>query len=232
MSRRYYFVLTSLPALPELGESPPLGLLDFRALAGHAPTALPLIDALLLEQDLLSREAALAGEIERAQPVVLTAEQAAGTEPLPGFLTAEAPQARRIPADVMWEAYYRFVHRLAGAKRCAFARRWVGFEVALRNALAAARARALDLDAEQYVLAAELADGDGAAEEVVSAWSAAEDPLAALRVLDQRRWAWMEENSRYFSFALDELAAYARKLVSITRWRVLAREESPAAQRT
>jgi hypothetical protein len=47
-------------------------------------------------------------------------------------------------------------------------------------------------------------------------------------VLDQRRWRWIDENSRYFSFALDELAAYARKLVLIARWHALSREPAQA----
>lgn len=230
MARRYYFLLSSLPRLPELGEAPPMALQAFHGLVVQAPAALALIEAVLLEQDLLSREAALAGELERPEPVVLTAEQVSGTEPLPECLTGESPRPRRVAADATWEAYYRYSRRLATAGRCEFVRRWVGFEVALRNALASARARALDLDPYEYLVAEEIADADAPVAEIVSAWSAAADPLSALRVLDGRRWAWIDEHSRYFTFALDELAGYARKLVLVCRWHVLARDQARAAQ--
>ncbi len=113
MARRYYFLLSSLPRLPELGEAPPMALQAFYGLVAQAPATLAMIEAVLLEQDLLSREAALAGELERPEPVVLTAEQVSGTEPLPEFLTAESPRPRRIAADATWEAYYRYSRRLA-----------------------------------------------------------------------------------------------------------------------
>lgn len=225
MTRSYYFLLTSLPTLPELGEAPPMALRAFYDRVGEEPSAAPLIGAVLMEQDLVLREAALAGEIGRPEPVVLTAGQVAAEQPLPELLRGEPDERRRIAADLTWEAYYRYVHRLATAERCRFARRWVGFEVALRNALAAARAARLELDPHGYLVAEELADEDAPVAEIVSAWSAAAEPLSALRVLDERRFAWLDENARYFSFALDELAAYARGLVLINRWHVLMRRD-------
>ena len=224
MARRYYFLLTALPELPELGEAPPMMLEEFRELVRQEPAALRLVEAVLLEQDLVAREAALAGERERPEPVVLTAGQASGEEPLPPFLAAVPAPTRRIGVDAMWEAYYRYVHGLGLAEPSAFVRQWVGFEVALRNALASARASALELDPHDYLVAEDLADRDAPVQEVVAAWSAAPEPLSALRVLDQRRWEWMERAERYFSFAVDELAAYARKLVLIARWQTLSRQ--------
>ena len=37
MATRYYFLLSSLPALPALGEAPPLSLEAFRELAAQTP---------------------------------------------------------------------------------------------------------------------------------------------------------------------------------------------------
>lgn len=226
MARRYYFLLTSLPALPALGEAPPLALEDFRELAADDPAAAGLVDALLLDHDLTLREAAMAGEIEAPAPVVLSAEQARGEAPLPEFIPAELPEARRIPADAVWEAYYRYVHRLAGRCRCDLARRWVGFEVALRNGLVVARAAALKLDAHEYLVAEDLAAGEARVDDLVAAFSDAPNPLAGLRALDQGRWEWTCEHARHFSFAVDELAAYARKLILVARWHLLTREEA------
>jgi hypothetical protein len=226
MARRHYFLLTSLPVLPVPGEAPPLGLEDFRRLACEEASAAGLIDALLLDYDLVLREAAAAGEVEAPSPVVLTAAQARGEAPLPMLAIPEPGAPRRIPADAVWEAYYRHVDALARQHGCDFARRWVGFEVDLRNALVAARAATLEVEADRYLVARDLAGDEPGVDDVVAVWSQAADPLAALRALDQGRWEWTRQHSRRFSFALDELAAYARNLILVTRWHVLTREEA------
>jgi hypothetical protein len=230
MSERYYFLLTALPALPELGEVPPLGLGAFRALVEPSPSALAPVEAVLLEQDLLGRESVLAGETPLSEPVVLTTAQVAGEEPLPEFLTAAPERAPKIPADATWASYWRHVHAVGVRRSCEFLRRWAGFEVGLRNALALARAAALNLEPQEYLVAEDLADPDAPVGEVVSAWSAAADPLSALRVLDERRWQWVEDCARYYSFALDELTAYARRLVLVHRWHVLVGAGSPSEE--
>ena len=226
MAGRYYFLLTSLPALPVLGEPSPIDLPGFRQLIAGEPPVGEVIDALLLEGDLLSRESAMAGEGARSEPVVLSAGQVSGEEPLPAYLVPDSERRSRLPADMVWDAYYRHAIGRGRAGGCPFVEAWVGFEVALRNALAAQRAKRLQLDPGAYLVAADLADPAAEAEvqELAGAWAAAADPLSALKVLDEGRWTWTEEHSRYYSFAVDELAAYARKLILITRWHLLARE--------
>ncbi len=226
MSNRYFFILTALPTLPDLGEAPPMDLREFRQLTCEEAQAAAMVDAVLLEQDLLSREAVLAGEIEQADGVVLTNEQVAGDEPLPEFLTGPADRQHRVAADAMWEAYYRYVRRSAAKYNSPFLREWTGFEVTLRNALAEERANKLGLDVHDYLIADDLVDETESMTEAVSAWAEAPDPLSALKVLDQRRRQWLEEHSRYFTFAVDELLAYARELVLVNRWHVLEQKMS------
>ena len=228
MSDHYYFILTSLPALPDLGAAAPMDLREFRQLAREEALAATMVDAVLLEQDLLSREAVLAGEIEQADGVVLTNGQVAGDEPLPEFLTPptdlayrQAGRQYRVAADAVWEAYYRYVRRSAAEYNSPFLREWTGFEVSLRNALAEERAGKLGLDARDYLVAEDLADETESMTDAVSAWADAPDPLSALKVLDRRRRQWLEEHSRYFTFAVDELLAYARELVLVNRWQAL-----------
>ena len=225
MAGRYYFLLTSLPGLPGLGEPPPIGLPAFRQLIGQEPAASRLVDALLLEGDLLLRESALAGQELSGEPAVLTAEQASGDEPLPEELRSAAGRRAGVPADAMWDAYYRYVHEVGRSYPNGFMVSWVGFEVALRNAIVVRRAAALELEAEEYLVAEDIADRQADVEGAARAWQAAADPLAALRVLDQHRWNWVQENAQYFSFAVDELAAYARGLALMTRWHLLRENE-------
>jgi hypothetical protein len=193
-----------------------------------SPAAREQAEAIFLADDLLQREALAAGEIDRAEPTVLSAAQARGEQPLPDALRPAAPEAPpRVAADALWAAYYRHAAEVARRHRSTFLGAWVGHEVALRNALAAARARALGLSPEEYLVASELGEDTGAADAAVGEWSAAGDPLTGLRVLDRHRWAWLDAHDAWFSFGADELAAYAARLILLHRWRRL---ETPRAE--
>jgi len=228
MSRRYYFLLSFLPGLGELGARPGIEPSAFRAAAWEDDRAGEIADSVLLERDLLAREGFLAGEIEDPEPLVLSVEQVRGEQPLPDALAGVERPGRRVAADAVWEAYYRHVARTARRTGCEFLRSCVGFEVALRNAVAAERARTLELDPSGYLVAEDLADEDAPVGGIVAAWASAPDPLRGLRALDEARREWAATRSRYFSFTLDELAAYARNLVLLDRWRRLAGEERPS----
>ena len=226
MGQRYYFLLTVLPPLGELGVRPAIGLAELRRLAQEYASAGEVVDAILLQRDLLLREAALAGEMAEPKALVLSDEQVRGEQPLPAFLAGADDRRRRIPADAVWEAYYRHLLQVAGRRRCGFLRAWVGFEVALRNGLATERAKTLGLEPDPYLVAPELADPDAATNDVVVAWAAAPDPLAGLRVVDEARADWTMQMSQYFSFGLDEVAAYAQMLLLVARWHGIAGENN------
>ena len=241
MSADVYFLLTALPTLDLPGSEPPLDLAELleRVPEGRARE---LVRCVILSDDLMQREAALAGELAAPDPGVLTPEQVRGAAPLPddllppaagsggasepeeGFRTsADAfrtfPEELRTPADVIWNAYYRFAHALARRLRSPFLLEWVGSEVAVRNAVAMMRARALGLDPARHVVARDLESGDGAtADAVVAALTAAPDPLAGLRELIVLRWRWVEHHEPLYSFGDDEFAAYAARLALLHRW--------------
>ena len=222
MPAEYYF-MTSLPALGALGEPPPISLGEFLARAGDIETIRRACETVLLEHDLLMRQAALAGEIERVEPAVLSAAQARGEASLEGTLEVEEAEVLRgAGEDRLWAAYYRRVAEVAEALDCDFLRQWAGYEVALRNALVELRARTLELNADDYRVAPELAD-DAEVEPAVAAWAAADEPLEAMKALDAARWQWLQGHNAWYSFSVDEAAAYARGLVLMTRWHAIAR---------
>ena len=214
------YLLTALPSLGRLGDQPPIDLPELLAHVADSATSAALAEAIFLSDDLLQRDAVAAGELTEPTPTVLTVEQLRDEAPLPACLVVAdtAASARRVACDAVWEAYYRHVADVASGCGCRLLAQWVGVEVALRNALARARAQALGLDGEDYVVADDLADDDADLTSIVNDWSTARTPLAGLRVLDDARWRWLDENDQWFTFADDELAAYAIRIMLLSRW--------------
>jgi len=214
-----YYLLASLPVLGEPGAPPPLSLAEMRVRASRSNAA-TLVDAILLADDLRLRQGLLAGELTAVEPVVIASDQITGPSPLPDVLAVEErDDSGRRAEDLIWEAYWHHAARVARRRRSPFMRAWVGMEVALRNALAAARARALGQSVEAHQVAAQLGWDNAVVENCVTAWAAAADPLAGLRVLLRTRWDWVTKEERRYSFSQDEVAAYAAKLVLLVEWR-------------
>jgi hypothetical protein len=227
-----HFYITTIPALGELGSSPPIGLADLLERIEEKRPFRKQLEALLLLDDLLQREAFLAGEIDELEPAVLSLQQAQGEAPLPEALRAPeeaaADQTKALAADLLWERYFCYVHQLARSRRSRFLAEWVEFEVALRNALAAARARRLGLEESDYQVAADLAHTDEDLAPILSEWEAAPTPLAGLRVIIRARWSWIERHDAWFSFSDDEVLVFVARLMLLEQWR--RSEEKEEAQ--
>jgi hypothetical protein len=242
MSGQNYYLLTALPGLGELGADPPLTPRAMLEMLAPSPSAQQLASVIFLSDDLLLRQAVMSGEIpaDQAEPVVLSAEQVRDEAPLPAFLANEAGPdgeggqgesaggAAQLGVDRVWALY--FEHAARGARGGEMLAEWVRYEVGLRNALAAARAKALGLDAARYLVAEQLGRGEEEYAAVLGEWSAAANPLAGLKVLDAARWNWIAEHSRHFTFSDDELAAYAARLVILHRWKRIAAAQQVQAQ--
>lgn len=228
MAQRDYYLVSALPSLGDLGAVPPLTAADLRGHVAEHRRPLALVEAILLGDDLVEREAALAGGIEEVAPAVLTPAQVRDEEPLPPFLaTQEDMPAPRVASDALWAAYFR--HAAAAARRegSPFLTTWVAHEVALRNALASARAKALGLDAAEYLVTPDLGSTDEDFGLLLAEWAAAANPLEGLKILNRARWLWLTQHEAWFSFGDDELAAYAAKLMLLTRWHRLSEGNLP-----
>lgn len=230
MAGKDFYLITSLPSLGPLGSKPPV---DAHQLLEHVQPSragAELVRAILLSDDLLQRQSYLAGEIQQVAPVVLTPAQVRDQEPLPAYLASQAEQGRPL-IDSLWAAYYRYADQVAQRCGSEFLAKWVGFEVAFRNALVIARAKALGLDAEAYLVEPDLAARGLDFGPALAEWASAPHPLAGLRVLDSARWDWLARNDAYYSFGHDELAAYAAKLMLLHRWHRLSEAAAlPAGQ--
>jgi len=226
MPRHYYFLLSALAPLEELGSTPPVGLAQLRQHVLPSPRAAQLVETVLLADDLLQREAYLAKEIEEVEPAVLTIAQARNESPLPETLQQEhSKPPSGLETDVLWAGFFTYAAKVGQSQASRFLSGWVASEVTLRNAVVTARAQALELDPSGYIVCPELADPNLDFSAVVSEWSSAPDPLKAQRVLDEARWRWLSDHDERFSFEADELAAYAAKLVLLHRWRRFTKED-------
>lgn len=221
MKSARHFYITMLPALGDLGSSPPMKLADLLEHVEENRKWLELLEALVLFDDLHQREALLAGETDEVEPAVLTLQQMQGEARLPAWADAptDAEQGVELEVDRLWGRYFHCAHRLAVSGGSRFLAQWVEFEVALRNALAAARARRLGLGESDYQVATDLVRGDQDLALVLSEWEAATTPLDGLRVVIRARWSWVDRHDAWFSFSVDELLAYAARVMLLEQWR-------------
>ena len=219
MSEQYYYLLSALPQLGELGEAPPIEASDFIALLQGSEVPLRVTEAILLSDDLLQREAFLSGEVDSPKTAVLTDEQARDEAPLPDYLQPSVDTPRKITGDATWEQYFRFAAEI-GKQHSRLLSEWVSFEVTLRNQIALARAQSLGLEGQDYVVGGSLENEHENFSTLVNEWSAGmgRSPLAAQRVLDTARWEWLGDREAYFSFKIDELVVYAARLMLTRRW--------------
>lgn len=223
-----HYYISALPALDALDGEPPLSPAHLLEHLDGRPGTQLLVETLFVLDDLLQREAFLAGELEEIDPTVLTAQQVRNEASLPTYLqtdTTTSEASSSLQGDRCWEMFFRYAASIAARQASTFLRAWVGYEVAMRNALAAARAERLGLEASDYLVAEDLADLEEDFSALLSAWSSASTPLAGLRALMAGRWAWLTEHDAWFSFRDDELCVYAAKLLLQRQWRRLAEAE-------
>ncbi len=184
-----------------------------RAVGGAGPARRPSCSAKSL----------LAGETDEVEPAVLSLQQVQGEAPLPEAwmdAPADADQATVLEIDLLWERYFRYAHQVGRSRGSRFLAEWVEFEVALRNALAAARARRVG--ARGVGLPGRRGPGPqrrgslAGAQRVGSGrrrrWQGSASVIRA-------RWSWLDRHDAWFSFSVDELLAYAARVMLLEQWR-------------
>lgn len=224
-NRRYDYLLSTLPSLEPIGSIPPMSKRDLleQVIGSNGPAN--TVKMLLLSDDLAQYEALLLEEIKPDQTdlAVLSLDKAENEPVLPDFLLSEEgteeQDNRRLSVDGIWSRYFRHAALVAKRAHSGFLKAWIGFEVGLRNALVASRSQILELDPDAYLVAPQLADRDTDYGVILSAWSAASNPLVAVEVLDKARWDWLEEHGGWYNFSACEIEVYAAKLILLHHWR-------------
>ncbi len=231
ISRRYDYLLSVLPALEPLGSIPPMSKSDFLEQVMESNGPVETVEVLLLSDDLVQYQAILAEEVEqdRVDLAVISPGKGEQETELPNFLLPEEgtdeQQNSSASTDAIWSRYFYHAASVAKRRGSELLRDWIGFEVGLRNALVTARAHALNIDAEPYLVAPDLADRDIDYTHTISTWSNAPHPLAAQEALDKARWDWLDENEGWYSFSAREIEVYAARLVLLHHWRRILSEK-------
>ena len=221
-----------------MGSVPPMSKRDLLEQVVNSNGPVGTVEMLLLSDDLTQYQALLTEEITNDQidSAILSLDKGESESVLPGFLLAEEAteeqQDNRSSVDAIWLRYFHHAASVAKRHGSRFLKAWIGFEVGLRNALVTARAHTLELDPATYLVAPELADKSIDYSHVVSAWSAADDPLAALEVLDKSRWDWLDERAQWYSFSACEIEVYAAKLVLLHHWRRILSDKQKSNKAT
>ncbi len=222
MAGQFYYLITSLPSLDELGTPAPLTAAEYVELVDESVIAQDLVKVVLLSDDLLQLQAFQAGEIDEVAPAVLSAAQARGEEPMPDFLLSDAHAS---DTNSVWENYFTYGKSVADSYGCEFLNLWLEYEVGVRNALIYARARKLNVDPEEHYIARDFAAADDF-NSLINEWSSAENPMAGMMVLDKARWNWLADNDSWFKFTYDELVVYAARILLLKRWDLLSSKMS------
>lgn len=224
--RRFDYLLSVLPGLDVWGSAPPVSKRDLLNCVAEAGGPIQSLHTLFLMDDLVQREALLTKELkpEEVNLAVMSLGQDGSVPALPQALLPQDGDAQdnpRLAVDEIWSRYFTYAAEVA--RRCGsrFLQAWVRFELGLRNALASARAQALELDPLMYIVKPELEDRDNDFSGVLAAWTTATTPLAGLEVLDKARWEWLDAHGHWYSCKADEVEAYAAKLILLHRWRRL-----------
>lgn len=216
-----HFYITTLPALGDLGSSPPMKLVDLFEHVEENRQWREQLGALILLDDLHQRESLLTGEADEVEPAVLSLQQMQGEAPLPEWMDVpdDVEKTVGLEVDMLWDRYFHYAHRLGDSCGNRFLTKWVEVEVALRNALAAARARKLGLEVSDYQVATDLGRSDEDLAPMLSEWESAATPLASLRIVIRARWSWLDRHDAWFTFSVDELLAYAARVMLLEQWR-------------
>jgi hypothetical protein len=106
----------------------------------------------------------------------------------------------------------------------AFCAQWVNADTQLRSELARVRSERAGVEARKYVR--EYQGYDLLTRKAAEDALAAKNPLDAERMLDQRRWALLDEIAFGHEFELSGVLAYAVKLQIAWRWASLDQEKA------
>ncbi len=242
MATRLYYLLSFLPVLPPLGETPPITIEETLGIIEQDP---------IEEASTVARIFQFDAELLQAVRDKFLADSWNGSMDSPfGSLSQPVVDAfLKDPREMgeeewftdLWMAHLVFLKGASVKIGSALLGRWADFEISLRRQLATARLEMATSVAPEDAGVFGTAKGDFPAagshaadlpgsdvmdhKDLIAGWRDADDPMAGERLLDEARMQFIEAGVKHYSFGIDELVAYFLKLGLLSRYVRLNREE-------
>lgn len=211
MTTRLFYLLSLLPPLPALGEKPGTSFADIQRLVSTQDSkgVVETVRLLVMEEQLheltlrklQNPQTSLAAAYEEFPDSVRTALNH------PNSATDEDLWLTEI-----WSQFFQHALALGQMISSGLLTRWATWEADLRR---------------QFVMFRLSQTSDATFEfdhqRLIESWKAAENPMVGERLLDEARWSFIEQESRQYSFELDECIAYLLKLRLLVRYEKLDR---------
>lgn len=220
----YYYLMSLLPPLPAaLGQ--PLGAevtwLASQARQNIAPADREALEAQLLYADVanfVSRESGRGTFLPGGR---LTPEDIDTQENLPEVIldflkTQDGGPVRPYGYDRLWERYYTLALQTAESFGSAFLRKYLSWEIQLRNALTSWRASQAGLDPAGYLVAPNNAFYNF--DRLLAGLKECAGPLEAELYIDRERLKFISGCLDHDGFSLDALLGYLSQAYIFSRW--------------
>jgi hypothetical protein len=218
----FEYLFTSLPPLP--GDPGGRATLEPSRLAAlcaeEGGTAARLVHAILMRFDLKALERMEFGS-DPSETAVFSVKELEERTDFPEWLAValgSEAKGRAYAFDRVWDAYFRELERLAGQSGSNFLRRWVSWEVGLRNAIVELRASRAGVDSAAFLV-------DGISDEHPAIYRPIMDSIVSFmdggfdswRDMDNYVNTLMLQKARTiapaYTFNTDELLSYATQFV-------------------
>ncbi len=237
MSNPLYFILSTLPSLPQIGESPPISVEEgLRHLRDEKNPALDIFaGAIALEEQLMGFIKSRLGKPDPQNVASIPPQDfPAGVREKCEADPVETGEVAWI--ETIWNSYLVFLSEAGKRMGSPLLSSWARFEHDLREKLAETRIKesrapsegdgigGSSAPKEGFLLRPSARESDSDLEKVVLEWSSARDPMAAEQLLDQARSHFINRLTTRYSFSLDEIVAYFLNLRLLHRYSSLDRE--------
>jgi len=188
-----YYLLTTLPQLPELGGAPAIPFAELQRIVqndGYA-AAVAVVDVLALERQVreaIDRRVLESATLDNDTDFPAIVQEALASDPV--------AMGEDEWLDRVWSAYFTHVHAVGRKVHAPLLSKWAKFEPDLREHLAALRRGDKHTPGPFDMLM-----------DIVGC----NNPMDAEIMLDTIRWRFLEKETPRFTFHIDELVAYALK---------------------
>jgi hypothetical protein len=228
MTNKFYYLLSFLPPLPSIGETPPITAEEVLKLVDQEKSKeLKFLAEIFQLESLISRVAhrILTTPLKDRPSSLLSI---ADFENIPPFLSEILARDPDEEGEDKWmnqlqRAWFNYIEEMGKFLDSTLLKSWVDWEKSLRDQLTDARMLGKkDLEIPK----SEPIETRRNHQELIFQWRSAKDPMAGERLLDEARMQFIDDASKRYTFSLDELIAYLLKLGILSRYTRLNREEA------